>query len=685
MNVFQIDDWIFNFTEHTILHKDEIIRLQFRESNILLFFIQNEQKVVSRDALINHAWQGRAIDDNTINSAISKIRNHLPKPEKYIKTISKQGYCFTANAIVLITDPTKLKNHTQNNNKTKTTSTKKAEPSFVIKAAIASVCLLIVSLTLSYFLQSSTVSTSIITEQTKTDVNIIYENGFASRGEYSPNNELLAYTIQNSLSEKPVLKIKNMDTAISHKVRNSEGAMAFYWHSNSEIYLQLIVDNSCEIHRFTRLDNTPFNIDPSFKLNCGLYTTYAGIDGDNDEWLYYSSKTLPSSPFSLYRYNLKNSFVEQLTTPSYSSGGDYSVKLSPNNNLLTFARSNSANSKSIGVLNINSREVEFLAHTKTPIYGVFWSDDEHLLYADKKLLKRISVESKVQTTIYKSDSTIRLPVLKNGELLASKGPLFTTNIRTHKINSRNFDYLSNTAFRNSRGAFHPDSKSEETAFITDQSGLPQLWIQRGDKFIKQITSFTDRYSLTELRYSPDGQVISFLKNGTINLYSINDNKLKSLDDRLVNSTSWDCSTGKLLSVIKNKSLDKWDLYEVDRNLSINYLTDNISTVKHDCSSLNSFVSLPHTPGIYQLNKSTLTTELVYKTDIYFTRSEAWGVFKEDLFINKERKLFKYNFNTELYSELTMSGLTSAGFSISQGYLIYPERKLGNTTISKLAI
>jgi len=487
------------------------------------------------------------------------------------------------------------------------------------------------------------------------------------------------------MTDKPTLKLKNMQTSISHDVLGSNGAMAFYWHSNSEIYIQKNVNNKCVINKLSQTEVNVFSIDPKFKLDCGLYTNYAGIDGDNKDWIYYTSKKTVNTPFNLYRYHLKSSISEQLTAPSYSSIGDYSVSLSPNNDMLAFSRSNSSSSKSIGLLDINTREVKLLVDTSTPIFGVSWFDNNHLLYSDKKLLKKIDIKTKINSTIYKTDKIIRLPSVQDGEILVSKGKLFVTNIRSYNINNGDSKYLSNTQFLNSRWAINPNPALDEEAFFTDQSGLPQLWIKHGNKLTKQVTEFRNRNSLSELRYSPDGQTVSFLKNGTLQLYSLATDKLSSLDGHLVNSTSWDCSTGRLLSVIKQPESTRSSLFEIDADLTMKHIIDDINTIKHDCSSLINYASLPHISGIYNFNKSTLALVQVYDTKEILIKSESWAVYENAIFINQEDKLFKYNLLSNISSEIFMKGLTSTGFSISQGFIIYPDRKLGNTTISKLAI
>ncbi len=67
--------------------------------NLILFLIQNKDRVISRDELLDHVWQGRVVSDTSINNTIKSARKALGddgNKQQVIKTIHSRGYQFIA-------------------------------------------------------------------------------------------------------------------------------------------------------------------------------------------------------------------------------------------------------------------------------------------------------------------------------------------------------------------------------------------------------------------------------------------------------------------------------------------------------------------------------------------------------------------------------------------------------------
>ncbi len=63
---------------------------------LLLFLLVNPNKLISRDALIDHVWHGRVVTHNTIDQSILKLRKALNEqyPGDYIESVYGQGIRF---------------------------------------------------------------------------------------------------------------------------------------------------------------------------------------------------------------------------------------------------------------------------------------------------------------------------------------------------------------------------------------------------------------------------------------------------------------------------------------------------------------------------------------------------------------------------------------------------------------
>lgn len=84
-----------NFTQFTLLINGESIKLSTIEYRILENLINNENKVLSREQLLNNVW-GFSYEgtDRTIDTHINRLRNKLKDAKKYITTIRGIGYKF---------------------------------------------------------------------------------------------------------------------------------------------------------------------------------------------------------------------------------------------------------------------------------------------------------------------------------------------------------------------------------------------------------------------------------------------------------------------------------------------------------------------------------------------------------------------------------------------------------------
>lgn len=88
-------DFVLNTAKSTI-EKDGIsIELTKNEYKILKYFVQNRDKIVSREEIMECLWEDESfIDDNTLTVNITRLRNKLEEVnlKELIETKRGQGY-----------------------------------------------------------------------------------------------------------------------------------------------------------------------------------------------------------------------------------------------------------------------------------------------------------------------------------------------------------------------------------------------------------------------------------------------------------------------------------------------------------------------------------------------------------------------------------------------------------------
>ncbi len=66
---------------------------------VLLYLLDQRQRLVTKEEILEHVWQGAAVTDDALVQCIVDLRKALgddPRHPRFIKTIPKSGYCFIA-------------------------------------------------------------------------------------------------------------------------------------------------------------------------------------------------------------------------------------------------------------------------------------------------------------------------------------------------------------------------------------------------------------------------------------------------------------------------------------------------------------------------------------------------------------------------------------------------------------
>jgi|HubBroStandDraft_4_1064222.scaffolds.fasta_scaffold05440_7 DNA-binding winged helix-turn-helix (wHTH) protein/Flp pilus assembly protein TadD/TolB-like protein len=106
--------WIFQFGEfqldvraHSLRREKAIVPLNSRAFDVLLYFVQNPGKVLTRDELLKNVWAGSFVDENSLAQSISALRRALeekPGDNNFIVTLPGRGYQFVSPVQVVTSE-----------------------------------------------------------------------------------------------------------------------------------------------------------------------------------------------------------------------------------------------------------------------------------------------------------------------------------------------------------------------------------------------------------------------------------------------------------------------------------------------------------------------------------------------------------------------------------------------------
>ena len=95
----RIGDWCVNAAANELTRNGEIVRLEPKAMEVLVFLADRAGQVVSREDLLAALWPGAVVGDDALTQAVIKLRKSLgdtARSPQYIETISKRGYRLNA-------------------------------------------------------------------------------------------------------------------------------------------------------------------------------------------------------------------------------------------------------------------------------------------------------------------------------------------------------------------------------------------------------------------------------------------------------------------------------------------------------------------------------------------------------------------------------------------------------------
>lgn len=93
-SVIRFENWEFDSDSGVLSNGENSKRLEPTIARLLLYFYNNQNRLVTRTELTEQVWEGRIVSDDPINRSVSVLRQTLSPDDRqaYIKTIPRRGY-----------------------------------------------------------------------------------------------------------------------------------------------------------------------------------------------------------------------------------------------------------------------------------------------------------------------------------------------------------------------------------------------------------------------------------------------------------------------------------------------------------------------------------------------------------------------------------------------------------------
>jgi pimeloyl-ACP methyl ester carboxylesterase/DNA-binding winged helix-turn-helix (wHTH) protein len=94
---YRFNDYSVDTDRRELVRDSQLVPIEPQVFDLLVYLIQNRDKVVTKDVLLETVWQGRVVSESTFNTRINAVRRAIGDSgaeQSLIRTVSRKGYRF---------------------------------------------------------------------------------------------------------------------------------------------------------------------------------------------------------------------------------------------------------------------------------------------------------------------------------------------------------------------------------------------------------------------------------------------------------------------------------------------------------------------------------------------------------------------------------------------------------------
>lgn len=100
-NLYEFGDFRLDTAERVLYRQEQLLTLAPKVFETLLCFVESGGKIVSKEDLMNEVWQDSFVEESNLTQNIYTLRQIFGKRNKFIETIPRRGYRFTADVKII--------------------------------------------------------------------------------------------------------------------------------------------------------------------------------------------------------------------------------------------------------------------------------------------------------------------------------------------------------------------------------------------------------------------------------------------------------------------------------------------------------------------------------------------------------------------------------------------------------
>ncbi|WP_417446846.1 winged helix-turn-helix domain-containing protein [Kangiella sp.] len=591
----KMGSWLVFPDRNTLTFQDEDHNIEPLAMDVLVYFSQNPQKVVSRSELIEAVWGGRVVGDHSVYRIINKLRQILARDpdQEYIKTIRKKGYQLVCDVSIFgsleetITEVAHTSEHERASQSELARSDRSEHDTELNKGKLQKrslwwrsilwglllliVCVVVflsVKLYFYYSMTSYSRSTPLLTL-----------DGAIRDPSFSPDGHFIAFSYRESVEDDWDIYVESLVDGRLYQITDDiTDELSPSWSPDGRKVAILRYDNQrCMIDAIAvpvsaSSSASPEETEASTLVHCSGVLQHNSVAwGKEGRYLYYTSASSKVSPLQVFRLTIKTGKTEQLT--NYTQGetrGALGIKLSPENNKLAILSDVNWRNSRIDLLDLESNSVETVRQLVGWNRYFDWSIGGEIIIYNRNSteIDAYHVRMDVERNIAKNVEPISFPthsttkhemvVVTGRKVVNIVAESLGEGVVTEQkpltiITSSSIDNYAEYA-----------NTSDRIVFVSRRTGKPQIWLKNRNGTEHQLTSFERNFDIRRIRWSPDDDSLLFIHNNFLYQLALSNKELtvlyKAQDGESIEGESW-ADDGRSVLFSSDRDGD-WQVYKL---------------------------------------------------------------------------------------------------------------------------
>ena len=583
MRYIRLNNLIIDTQNQLLLEDGKSITLPPKVYELLVYFCQNSQRLVSKDELMEQVWTGTLVTDNAISRTLVKVRKALgddPKEPHFIVTVPRKGYRMTADCQFSDNiEPEQGSTDTQGAggevepqpSMTRQSVSKELKKYWKIGAGVLTMML---AAALWGVLDKQTV----VSSSNKQLSALTRDAGEELYPDVSADLSSLAYT-KRVKGSPDYLVIETLVDQNRQVISHPRGALSrpTFAPDNSQLAFLYRHNQVCRIF-VANIDAIKNKENWRQVSECGSSSYPSMAFSPDGQYLFFNDRTSDIRGYQIFRVELATLDKDIVNQPITNGRGNYAFDISPGGEQLVMLNSEYQAKTRVYTLQLEQARLQQTAQLPYFLRTVLWHHDGQTIvhpapHPAYDIWHSDLSGNKLGVIASNGQRVKQLARVGNGEDYVFTS--FLLNRDVHFIHDDTESVLQNSTVMDYLPVL--SNSGEQYAFVSKRSSHAEVYLAHrnaqdtaADNNVTRLTYFNDSMRFYQLGFSPEDKQLFVLADNQLFVVDLEGSSIKelSLGNRAVRGVSWLNEQTLLMSMSQNDSW-YWYRYDLETQQAVN--------------------------------------------------------------------------------------------------------------------